>query len=126
MIPELRHLDYEQRLKALDLTTLEVRRLRGVLIQQFKISLGLEIIEIKQAQLPAHSTGTSGPGSNIRGNKHRLQSELVKNCMKRQNFFTNRVFDNNKIIAKYSAGAGKAKSFAGIKCDEIIACTFAN
>jgi hypothetical protein len=35
MIPELRHLDYENRLKALDLTTLEVRRLRGDLIQQF-------------------------------------------------------------------------------------------
>jgi hypothetical protein len=93
MIPELRHLDYENRLKALDLTTLEVRRLRGDLIQQFKIYKGFEIIELKHAQFPAHSINTSGPASNIRGNKHRLQSELVKTCSRRQNFFTNRVIE---------------------------------
>ena len=45
MIPELRHIDYENRLKALDLTTLEVRRLRGALIKQFKIYKGFEMIE---------------------------------------------------------------------------------
>ena len=91
MIPELWHLDYENRPKALDLTTLEVRRLRGDLIQQFKIYKGFEIIELKHAQFPAHSISTSGPASNIRGNKHRLQSELVKTCSRRQYFFTNRV-----------------------------------
>ena len=66
MIPELRHLDYENRLKALDLTTLEVRRLRGDLIQQFKIYKGLEMIELKHAQFPAHSISKSGTASNIR------------------------------------------------------------
>ena len=92
MIPELRHLAYEERLEILDLTTLEVRRLRGDLIQQFKISKGIEIIDLKN-QPPMHSIKTSGPASNIRGEKHRLQSELVRNCMKRQYFFTNRVVD---------------------------------
>jgi hypothetical protein len=88
MIPELRHLDYKNRLKALDLTTLEVRRLRGDLIQQFKIYKGFEIIELKHAQFPAYSIRTSGPASNIRSNKHRLQSELVKTCSRRQNKIT--------------------------------------
>jgi ribonuclease P/MRP protein subunit RPP40 len=37
LIPELRHLEYEKRLKMLNLTSLEVRRLRGDLIQVFKI-----------------------------------------------------------------------------------------
>ena len=124
LIPELRHLDYQQRLKALDLTTLEVRRLRGDLIQQFKISKGLEIIELKQAQYPAHSIGTSGPASNIRGNKHRLQSELVKNCMKRQNFFTNRVVEGwnslpSEIVESSSINSFKSK-LESINLQEII------
>ena len=37
IIPELRDLDYEERLKACGLTTLETRRLRGDQIQVFKI-----------------------------------------------------------------------------------------
>ena len=124
LIPELRHLDYQHRLKALDLTTLEVRRLRGDLIQQFKISKGLEIIELKQAQYPAHSIGTSGPASNIRGNKHRLQSELVKNCMKRQNFFTNRVVEGwnslpSEIVESSSINSFKSK-LESINLQEII------
>ena len=124
LIPELRHFDYEQRLKALDLTTLEVRRLRGDLIQQFKISKGLEIIELKQAQFPAHSISTSGLASNIRGNKHRHQSELVKNCMKRQNFFTNRVVEGwnslpSEIVESSSINSFKSK-LESINLQEII------
>ena len=41
---EMRHLPYEERLKIWGLTTLEERRLRGDLIQMFKVLNGLEII----------------------------------------------------------------------------------
>ena len=45
MIPELRDLSYEERLKECDLTTLETRRLRGDQIEVFKILNGYEHIE---------------------------------------------------------------------------------
>jgi ribonuclease P/MRP protein subunit RPP40 len=45
LIPELRHLEYEDRQKALKLTTLEIKRLKGDLIQVFKILKGFEIAE---------------------------------------------------------------------------------
>ena len=41
LIPELRNLGYERRLLALDLLTLEQRRLRGQLIETFKIVRGM-------------------------------------------------------------------------------------
>ncbi|XP_065640553.1 uncharacterized protein LOC136073114 [Hydra vulgaris] len=64
MIPELRHLEYKKRLEILGLTTLETRRLRCDLIQQFKIFKGIEIIDIKQNQT-MNSICSSGPAANI-------------------------------------------------------------
>ena len=45
MIPELRYLSYEERLKECGLTTLETRRLRGDQIEVFKILNGYENID---------------------------------------------------------------------------------
>ena len=42
LIPEISHLPYHDRLKYLNLTTLELRRHRGDLIETFKILKGLE------------------------------------------------------------------------------------
>ena len=44
MIPQLRNISYEMRLKECDLTTLETRRLRGDKIEVFKILNGYENI----------------------------------------------------------------------------------
>ena len=57
LIPELRDLTYEERLKECGLTTLETRRLRGDQIEVFKILNGYENIdsniffEIKESKI---------------------------------------------------------------------------
>ncbi len=45
LIPSIRHMGYQRRLKALGLFTLETRRLRGQLIEVFKILHGFENID---------------------------------------------------------------------------------
>jgi ribonuclease P/MRP protein subunit RPP40 len=90
LIPELRHLDYRERLKALNLTTLEIRRLRGDLIQVFKIMKGFEVVELSSLSI-IDSLEAVGPGSAIRGHKMRIKAETVSNYLPRKNFFSNRV-----------------------------------
>ena len=48
LVPELRGLTYEQRLKQLGLTTLEERRRRGDLIEVYKIMHGIDKVDRKQ------------------------------------------------------------------------------
>jgi hypothetical protein len=48
LIPNLRNLSYEQRLDALDMYSLEMRRLRGQLIQVFKIIHRIDNIEFEK------------------------------------------------------------------------------
>jgi hypothetical protein len=54
--------------KFLDLTTEEVRRIKGDFIQQFKLSKGLDTIHVKQVQIPAHSISANDAASSIRDN----------------------------------------------------------
>ncbi|CAF0714797.1 unnamed protein product [Brachionus calyciflorus] len=39
----------------------------------------------------AISIHTDGPASNVRGHKHRLERQLIRNCEQRHNFFSNRI-----------------------------------
>jgi len=48
MVHGLRHLSYEQRLRHLELTTLKERRIRGDLIETFKIMTGKESVDRSQ------------------------------------------------------------------------------
>ena len=48
MVHGLRHLSYEQRLRHLELTTLRERRIRGDLIETFKIMTGKESVDRSQ------------------------------------------------------------------------------
>ena len=48
MVHGLRHLSYEQRLRHLELTTLKERRIRGDLIETFKIMTGKERVDRRQ------------------------------------------------------------------------------
>jgi ribonuclease P/MRP protein subunit RPP40 len=90
LIPELRHLEYEERLRMLNLASLEVRRLRGDLIQVFKILKGFDSVELSSL-LTVDSLISTGPVSSIRGHQMRIRNETVLHCLSRKNFFSNRV-----------------------------------
>lgn len=79
---ELRHLPYENRLSILNLTTLYQRRIRGDLIETYKIISGyygcdLDIFHLNQT-------------TNLRGHSRKLFKERC-NKLLRRNFITNRV-----------------------------------
>ena len=91
LIPELRNLPYEDRLSVIGLTTLEVRRERGDLIQLFKIINQIDIVHWPSNPNPVV---TNNPVVKTRGHDLKLKRELVKNCEQRHQFFSNRVVNN--------------------------------
>ena len=85
IISVLRHLSYEDRLEKLSLTSLEDRRMRGDLIEQFKIVKNFDRVDW---HFPLNQTSEHyGTRSHNQG----FEKQLVRNCNQRFNFFTNRV-----------------------------------
>ena len=68
---DLRGLEYEDRMARLDFTTIELRRLRGDLIQYYKIRNGLDDIKFIQV---AKTLSSSRPHAQI------IQREKFENC----------------------------------------------
>ena len=85
MIPELKSLPYEARLKRLNLTTLEIRRIRGDLIEVYKMLNGLEKIN-------PDSMFTRFTYNNTRCHTMKLEKKHV-HLDSRKYFFTQRVID---------------------------------
>ena len=97
---ELRKLDgYNERLSAVGLTTLEVRRDRGDLIQAYKLIKGLEQVDNHCIPKSAPHLGTNGPASALRGRNNLVRESFRakdnnQNCRAvtiRHHFLTNRV-----------------------------------
>ncbi len=91
LVPQIKSLAYETRLKELNLTTLEERRARGDAIQFFKFDKGFNRVTWYHPNSLTNSTQLAGPAGNIRGHKHRLSRQFTRNCDQREHFFTNRV-----------------------------------
>jgi len=83
LIPELRGLDYEERLSRLGLYSLEFRRMRGGLIETYKIMKGIDKMEAGRLFPLAGKTRTRGHSLKIKGSRRRTEF--------RRNFFTQRV-----------------------------------
>lgn len=82
MLPGMSNLRYIDRLKKLDLPSLEYRRLRGDLIETFKIIRGYYNIENTFFELSKHTS--------TRGHQYKIQHQYSR-LDTRKYFFTNRV-----------------------------------
>ena len=91
LVPELRHSTYDERLRRLGLTTLERRRLRGDLIETYKILTGKESID-------SGNFFTLNEGlHNLRGHQYKLYKDR-SHLNIRKFFFSQRVVDSwNKL-----------------------------
>ena len=91
LIPELRDLPYNQRLKELNLETLSYRRMRADLIETYRIITGQHIIDTNChcSLCPGKSMLSPSLSGSTRGNTKKLQ---VHDATKvRQHFFANRI-----------------------------------
>ena len=92
MVKKIFKLDYTGRLKFLKLTSLEDRRIRGGLIQVFKIVRSFEEVQLVRGLNFALNRQRS------RGNSFQLKRDLVKNCTPRYHFLLNRLVGSwNKL-----------------------------
>ena len=90
LIPSLRSKPYEDRLRELNLFSLSKRRLRGKLIECFKILKGFNNVDIKNYFTLAPLLPTRGNGLKLRGHRSNLDSTKY--------FFTNDIVDEwNKL-----------------------------
>ena len=80
---ELRNLEYG--LVKLNLTSLEERRLRGDLIEQFKIVKNIDQVEWH------HPLNKLSNHYCTRSHNYGFAKQIVGNCTPRTNFFTNRI-----------------------------------
>jgi len=83
LISSISELPYEQRLVRLGLTTLELRRIRGDLIQVFKIVHGFDKLVFNDFFTLSHNTRTRGHGLKLHSRRSRLDV--------RKYFFSSRV-----------------------------------
>ena len=93
-------LSYEDKLKQIGLTTLKERRLRGDLIQLFKVLKGYDKVNWYAGPKQSSTLNFDGPVSNLRGHNLKLDRESFPSANAndfahfvtlRHNFFTNRV-----------------------------------
>jgi len=98
MVIEPRALSYEDRLKELGLTTLEVRRKRGGLIQLYKIKNGVEEVDINIG-------GGNQGGYQGRGHNQQITREKMGNILMRNYSLPNRTATTWNLLPSDIVGA---------------------
>ena len=103
LIPSLRTFSYEERLKRLDLFTLETRRLRGQLIQVFKIINGYDHVDSDKFFIRNTNSITRSNGYKLRGKK--FNTDVAKN------FFTYKVVNIWNALPETMVSAASINMF---------------
>ena len=101
---------YEERLEILGLTTLEFRRIRGDLIQYYKILNGNEIVKFVSPISVASSVENQ---INLRGHSKRIVKDPLtnRNTAHRENFFKNRISSYWNVLTEEVVSAPNLNSF---------------
>ena len=102
MVPELRDLSYDERLKELDLPTLEQRRERGDMITVFKFMKGFDKVNCKNYFERNHDK--------TRGHSWKIKKRKVRRD-NRKYFFSNRVVDKWNSLDSEVVKAASIHSF---------------
>ena len=103
MIPELKKLPYQVRLKKTGLFSLKRRRIRGDLIQTFKFFKGID--RVRATDLFKLRNNTS-----LRGHDYTIFKQPCKRRVK-QDFFTNRVVNYWNSLPGEALAVGSVESF---------------
>ena len=107
MVPELSDLPYEERLRKLELPTLEMRRERGDLISVYRMLNGLEEVERNFLKLDERNT---------RGHRKKLKKEICRKDIKKYSF-PHRIVDTWNGLSENVINANNVHSFKA-KLDE--------
>ena len=105
LVPELRELQYEERLKKLGLTTLEERRVRGDMIETYKIITGKE--DINPSKFFTMATVRGDPELTHSMKKYKKSFRLNK----RKYSFSQRVIDKWNTLDKATVESQKTSGF---------------
>ena len=111
LVPEIWNLPSEERLIRMGLSTLEERRIRGDLIQIYKLAHGLNILDEKNSpKFGLYNTYKTS----LKGIDLKLERELVKNSLPRYDFLYNRIVNSwngltNEIVHSSSLNRFKSK-----------------
>ncbi len=103
LVPELKDLPYEERLRRLKLPSLVYRRLRGDLIETYKYLHGFYNVDSSNLLPLEHDTNTRG--HNLKLQKQRFNTDT------RKRFFSNRVVDYWNLLPDAVANAPSMNTF---------------
>ena len=121
MIPRLRHKPYEERLKELNLFSLSKRRLRGDLIELFKIFHGFDNVNINNYLNINRTSTTRSNGYKITGKRfhsHEAKYFYFNRIVNIWNSLPAQIVDSNTVEAfknrldKYLAASAQFDYFA--------------
>ena len=102
MVVGLKGMEYGKRLKRLGYTDLELRRKGGDLIQLYKVSKGLEEVDLGM---------TIGRGNIGRSHTHQIAKEICGNCNLRGKFLPNRTATTWNLLPPYVVNAVTVNGF---------------
>ena len=111
IIPNLKHLPYEERLKILKLPTLKFRRLRGDLINVYKILTN-------EKSSSKHLLPLNNSKYNTRGHDRKLEKNRF-NCKLRQHSFSVRVTNIWNSLSNQVTNASSIHNFKKLLDEEL-------